>query len=209
MAIATLTTTVTDEISVSSNQTSIIVLLTNDTFNPLTHTITQAIIDGITSAGIEANGWNIRVRNELQLASVTRVTEGILRIDLPSFPAYAITANETITVTIPAIAVDSGVAVIASPTFTVTDVVAVGGSLINTHATLGPASNYIIDDHSGFKIPTSDKTFEKDGYGLYSSGKYKDAKHPQDLLRSRSDTFKGSRSPEPDNEFSTSTAEDL
>jgi len=208
MAIATLTTTVTDEISVSSNQTSIIVLLTNDTFNPLTHTITQAIIDGITSAGIEANGWNIRVRNELQLASVTRVTEGILRIDLPSFPAYAITANETITVTIPAIAVDSGVAVIASPTFTVTDV-DVGNSLINATATPGPASNYIIDDHSGFKIPTSDKTAEKDGYGLYSSGKYKDAKHPQDLLRSRSDTFKGSRSPEPDDKFRTSTAEDL
>lgn len=207
-AAASLTTTITTEVDVATNQNAIIVILTNDTLNPFTNAIKQAIIDGMTSSGTEDNGWNNRIRDQLETPAVTRITDAIFRVDLPPFPALAITATETITVTIPAVALLSGSAIVASPTFTVTDV-DVGDSLINATATLGPASNYIIDDHSGFKIPTSDKTAGKDGYGLYSSGKHKDQRHPQDLIRSKGDSFKGSDSPEPDDEFSTSSSSDL
>ena len=205
---ASLTTTITDEVDVATNQNSIIVIVTNDTLKSFTQAIKQAIIDNLTSAQSEDNGWNNRVRSELQTPSVTRVTSAIYRIDLPPFPALAITATETITVTVPAVALDSATAITVSPTFAVTDV-DVGNSLINATATLGPASNYQIDDHSGFKVPTSDKTFQKDGYGIYSTAKYKDTRHPQDLIRSKGDSFRGSDSPEPDDEFSTSSADDL
>lgn len=80
----------------------------------------QAIIDGLTSAGSEAAGWNVEVRDEMAVTTVVRSSATVVTITLPATAAYAITANETVTVTVPAAAVDLvGSAIVATPTIVI------------------------------------------------------------------------------------------
>lgn len=85
--------------------------------------ITTALIDGTTSAQSEAAGWNAVVKAALTYEHVTRTSDFIATIELPACPGYAVTANETVTVTVPTSAVlYTTAAIVASPTATVTNV---------------------------------------------------------------------------------------
>ena len=106
---------------------TIIINIVNDTWiaagtGPIGTTAnTQALIDGITSSGGEAAGWNIEVRDNLVPATdVVRTSNSVATITLPASASYDITGTETITVTIPAVVlVTSATEVVASTTFEV------------------------------------------------------------------------------------------
>lgn len=81
----------------------------------------QDLVDGITSAQVEATGWNTLIRDVIDpsiiAAEVIRTNDTVVTITLPAAPTYAITASEVITVTVPASAITvSPSPVIASPT---------------------------------------------------------------------------------------------
>jgi len=101
--------------------------LTNDTWVAAGATFDaerQAIIDGLDSAQAEVLGWNNEVRDKEVVGSVVRTSDTLVTITLTAAVAYDITANETITVTVPAsVLVTSAGAVIGTPTFDVTFVV--------------------------------------------------------------------------------------
>lgn len=80
------------------------------------------IIAGLDSAQSEATGWNAEVRDKISTSSVVRTSDTVVTITLPAAPAYDITAQETITATVPATAVAGNAALVASPTFTVSAV---------------------------------------------------------------------------------------
>ena len=125
---AAITGTATDSITeadVVTGGKTIIVTLTNDTWlaagtGPIGTTAnTQAIIDGIDSAQSEANGWDAVVRPGIETADVVRTSNTVATITLDAEATYNITAQETITVTVPAEAVTSALSYVATPTFTV------------------------------------------------------------------------------------------
>ena len=61
------------------------------------------------------------MRDKLTYTAVERTSDTVVTVTLPSSPDYLITANETVTVTIPASAITEGVEVVADPTFTITN----------------------------------------------------------------------------------------
>lgn len=82
--------------------------------------VRQAIINGLLSGGSETNGWNNEVRAKIPVTDVVRTSDTVVTITLSAESGYDIAANETITATIPAEAVDWDVEIVASPTFTIT-----------------------------------------------------------------------------------------
>jgi len=88
---------------------------------------TQALIDGIDSAQAEGTGWDAEVKANLVPADdVTRDSATQATVTLPASASYDITAQETITVTVPTDVLVTGAgAITAAPTFTV-DIVFVG-----------------------------------------------------------------------------------
>lgn len=81
----------------------------------------QNIINGLTSAQSELLGWNNVVKALQGVAGVVRTSDTIVTITLDAQATYSITANETITATIPSTAVAAGLAIVAAPTFTITE----------------------------------------------------------------------------------------
>ena len=115
-----------DEADIVTGGKTILITLTGDTWiaagtGPIGTTAnTQAIIDGLDSAQVEGTGWNAEVRDKEVTTAVVRTSDTLATITLTAQAAYDITAQETITVTIPAaVLTTSAVEVIASPTFTV------------------------------------------------------------------------------------------
>jgi hypothetical protein len=103
---------------------TIIITLTNDEWVSAVgddDAITEALIAGITSSLDEAAGWNVEVKGNMVHGDVTQTSTTVVTIILAAESAYVITAGETITVTIPAIAVDSAGVVVATPTLPVTE----------------------------------------------------------------------------------------
>lgn len=92
----------------------------------------QDIINGLDSAQAEATGWDAEVKAKIAVTDVVRTSATVVTITLDAEAAYDITAQETITVTIPAVALVGAVAIVAAPTFTV-DTVA-GRASKNTRA---------------------------------------------------------------------------
>lgn len=129
-----------DEAGIVTGGKTIILTLTGDTWaaagtGPIGSLAdTQAIIDGIDSAQAEAAGWDAVVKTALDPATdVVRTSDTVCTITLPAFTSYNITAQETITATIPAAAlVTSADPVVATPTFNV--------SPVTVSITSGPAS---------------------------------------------------------------------
>lgn len=79
------------------------------------------IIQGLDSAQAEALGWNAKVRDLEVVGAVVRTSDILVTITLSASATYNITANETVTVTVPSSAlVGSPVAIIGTPTFSVT-----------------------------------------------------------------------------------------
>ena len=123
---AAVTGTVTNNISESdivSGGRTIIITLTNDTWVAAGATFDaqrQNIINGLDSAQSEATGWNAEVRDNEVVGAVVRTSDTVVTITLSAAAAYDISAQETITVTVPATAlVTSGSDITADPTFSV------------------------------------------------------------------------------------------
>jgi hypothetical protein len=116
---------------------TVILTLTDDTWvaNGATFNAQrQNIINGIVSAQSETNGWNAE-RSNIGVTAVARTSSTVVTITLPALANYAITATETLTVTIPATALVGGEAIVASPTFQITATAAPGtvvGSLLKS-----------------------------------------------------------------------------
>ena len=119
-----------DEADIVSGGKKIIITLIGDTWEaagtgPIgTLSVSQEIIDGLVSAQSEGTGWNTEVRDNLDPGvDLVRTSNTVATITLPAEAAYDITAQETITDTVPANAlVLSGSAIVATPTFTVDEV---------------------------------------------------------------------------------------
>ncbi len=88
----------------------------------------QNIINGIDSAQSEAAGWDATVKATQGVVGVVRTSDTVVTITLDAQASYSITANETITATIPASAISGGVGSVASPTFTITEGAAPAGN---------------------------------------------------------------------------------
>lgn len=79
----------------------------------------QAMIDGLDSAQSEANGWDAEVKAKQGVSGVVRTSDTVVTITLDAQAAYDITAQETITATIPGSILTGASPIVASPTFTV------------------------------------------------------------------------------------------
>ena len=112
------------EAEIVAGSETLIITLTNDTWVATVgadNGITDALMAGIDSGGAEGAGWNTEVRDNMVFGDVARTNDTTVTITLGAEASYAITTNETITVTIPASAlVESGSAVVATPTFEIT-----------------------------------------------------------------------------------------
>jgi p-aminobenzoyl-glutamate transporter AbgT len=116
----------------------IILTVTGDTWvaSGATFNATRAaIIAGIDSAQAEAHGWDIEVKGKELVAAVVRTSATVVTITFSAAAAYAITAPETITVTVPAAALVGAAPIIASPTFVIRYVT-------NASSNIGKPSQY-------------------------------------------------------------------
>lgn len=91
--------------------------------------VVSAIIAGIDSAQAEGTGWDARRSTIIPESAVVRTSDTVVTITLAADASYNITAQETITATVPSAALVSGGPLTASPTFTI-DAAAAGGSVI-------------------------------------------------------------------------------
>lgn len=124
-AFAVLTGTVTGGCTAADIVTggkTIILTLTGDTWIATASFDAQRqnIINGMTSAQSELFGWNNVVKALQGVAGVVRTSDSVVTITLDAQITYAITATETITVTIPSTALNLNAALVAAPTFQVT-----------------------------------------------------------------------------------------
>jgi len=114
---------------------TIILTLTSDTWVAAGATFDlqrQGIIDGLDAATSPANAWNVEVRDiSLQVGDVVRTSNTVVTITVPDTAPYDVNANEAITATIPATALeDSTSAVIASNTADITAQVTFSGRFL-------------------------------------------------------------------------------
>ena len=103
---------------------TLIITLTNDTWVATVgdnNAITDALIAGLVSAQVETAGWNAEVRDNMTFAEVVRTSDTVVTITLAAEALYAITADETIEVTVPAIATTGTNVIVATPTFEATN----------------------------------------------------------------------------------------
>lgn len=116
----------TTEADIVAGGETIIITLTADTWVASGATFDaqrQNIIDGLDSAESEATGWNNEVRDNLAVTDVVRTSDTVVTVTLSAQAAYDITAQETITVTVPGTALTAGNPITATPTFIVAPVV--------------------------------------------------------------------------------------
>jgi hypothetical protein len=110
------------EVEVVTGGETIIITLTGDTWVATIgedNAITTALIAGIDSAQSEAAGWDAVVKANMVYTDVVRTSNTVVTITLGAEPTYAIPANETITVTIPATALTGNAVIVATPTLSV------------------------------------------------------------------------------------------
>ena len=126
-ALAAITGTITPsatEADIVAGGKTIIITLTGDTWiaaGAASFDLQRAnILQGLDSAQSEATGWNLQVRDTEVVTAVVRTSDTVVTVTLSASPLYDITANETITVTVPGTAVTGGNAIVATPTFDVT-----------------------------------------------------------------------------------------
>ena len=120
------TVTTATETDIVAGGKTIIITLTGDTWiaaGALSFDLVrQDIIDGLTSAQSETLGWNNTVKILQGVSGVARTSDTVVTITLDAQVTYSITADETITVTVPASALTGAQAIVATPTFTITNV---------------------------------------------------------------------------------------
>lgn len=96
------------------------------------------IIAGVDSAQSEATGWDLVPKATQSITGVVRTSDTVVTITWDAFATYNITAQETITVTVPATAVTGGVALVATPTFTIDTVGGAAVTRVNAILTTNP-----------------------------------------------------------------------
>jgi len=79
----------------------------------------QAFINGFDSAQSEGTGWDAEVKAKAATSEVVRTSSTVVTWTIGAQAGYNITAQETITGTIPASILQGAVEVVASPTFTI------------------------------------------------------------------------------------------
>ncbi len=102
---------------------TIVITLTADTWVATAgddNVITDALIAGIDSDGVEVGGWDAVVKANMVFGDVARLNDTVIQIILGDEPTYAIDADETIEITIPATALTGSVETVATPTFDIT-----------------------------------------------------------------------------------------
>ncbi len=77
------------------------------------------IIAGVDSAQSEALGWDLVPKALQSLGGVVRTSDTVATITWDAFATYNITAQETITVTVPGTALTGTTPIVATPTFTI------------------------------------------------------------------------------------------
>lgn len=87
------------------------------------------IRDGVDSDQGEGNGWDALKSTTMPVGNVVRTSATVVTITLAAAGSYDITAQETITATLPTGAIVGGSTVVASPTFTI-DTSGGGGSVV-------------------------------------------------------------------------------
>jgi len=81
---------------------------------------TQALIDGFDAASSPTNGWNNEVRDKALTSEVVRTSDTVFTWTVAAQSGYDISAQETITGTIPTDVLVTGAgAITGTPTFTV------------------------------------------------------------------------------------------
>ena len=116
-------TTACLESEVVTGGETIILTLTNGCFNKNTtafNAARQAMIDGMDSAQAEAAGWDVEVKGKEVVGAVVRTSDAVVTITLTAQAAYATSASETITVTIPAALLEGQLEPLVAGTFVVT-----------------------------------------------------------------------------------------
>jgi len=104
---------------------TIIITLTGDTFvaagtGAIGSTAdTQALIDGFDAASSPANGWNNEVRDKALTSEVVRTSDTVATWTVSAQSGYDVSAQETITGTIPAAVLTLAAEVVSIPTFTI------------------------------------------------------------------------------------------
>lgn len=88
------------------------------------------IAAGLDSAQSEAGGWDAKVAPNIPVANVVRTSDTVCTITLQAQADYNITAQETITATVPSTALAGASALVATPTFTVDPAGAVAGDAL-------------------------------------------------------------------------------
>lgn len=98
----TFLTTPTEQEALTGTQT-IIITLTNGEWVATAdfNAERQGIIDGLDSAQSESTGWNTLIRDALAVTAVVRTSDTVVTVTMANAPLYHITADETITFTIP------------------------------------------------------------------------------------------------------------
>jgi hypothetical protein len=82
----------------------------------------QAFITGFDSAQSEAGGWDAKVKAVAGVTEVVRTSDTVVTWTVAARADFDITAQETITGTIPASILANAIAVVATPTFTIDQV---------------------------------------------------------------------------------------
>jgi len=124
--------------------------------------IRQAIIDGLDSDKSEATGWNTKVRDVMAVTAVVRTNATTVTITLPATGDYNVSANETITFTLPRGAVEGfpealGDVVIPVANATPTITAALTGTFLATPTeaeVVAGAQTIIITLTGGIYVPT-------------------------------------------------------
>ena len=112
------------ETEVVTGGETVILTLTNGAWNKNTaafEAARQAMINGLDSAQSENAGWDVEVKAKEVVAAVVRTSGTVVTITLTASGSFVITANETITVTIPAALLEGQIEGLAAGTFTVTN----------------------------------------------------------------------------------------
>lgn len=86
----------------------------------------RALLNGLDSAQSEAAGWDA-IKTSIPESAVVRTSATVVTITLPALGSYDITANETLTDTVPAAVLTGGNAIVATPTVQITATVSSGG----------------------------------------------------------------------------------
>lgn len=102
-AVVTVSGTIFDaeEQDIRDGGRTILLTVANDTYVlGLFDSLRQTLINGLTSDGVEATGWNAEVRDKMPVTSVVRTSSTLITVTLQAAASYDIATAETITCTV-------------------------------------------------------------------------------------------------------------